>query len=77
MLTVGTHSNGNDDEPSLQYSPSCYDISGGTSRFYRELYKKQLTSRGGVGGAGIESSEDQSSFHRGQFLKIEDDKFIN
>lgn len=34
-----------EEDPSFSYTPSNYDLSGGTTKFYRELYKKQISSR--------------------------------
>eukprot|EP00347_Sterkiella_histriomuscorum_P020382 403338017 len=57
-----------EEDPSLQYSPSQYDVSGGTSRFYRELYKKQLNKYNNL---NTDSEEEYKSSQAQNPIRIE------
>ncbi|CDW88481.1 UNKNOWN [Stylonychia lemnae] len=79
--TLGYHSL--DDDPSLQYSPSYYEMSGGTSRFYRELYKKQLSKYQNDSVIDNQDLQDTRSINNNymrieaQYTNYDDDQLFN
>lgn len=76
LHTAHEHDTINQTEPSFSYSPSNYEMSGGISKFYRELYKKQISERL-YSGSESEPNDPDHKRSKDPLQSDDDDKFLS